>query len=99
MNDNEFGKTFRKLREEKGYSIKKLAGSLQVNYTYLSKIENSKSIPSDEFIDKIAEIFNVDAEELKVQAGKIPDDVKRIIKDNPKEVIEYLRGKFGEHPI
>ncbi|HQB28596.1 MAG TPA: helix-turn-helix transcriptional regulator [Paludibacter sp.] len=99
MNNNEFGKTFRKLREERGYSIKKLAGSLQVNYTYLSKIENSKSIPSDEFIDKIAEIFNVDAEELKVQAGKIPDDVKRIIKDNPKEVIEYLRGKFGEHLI
>lgn len=98
MNENEFGKTFRKLREENGFSIKKLAGSLQVNYTYLSKIENSKSIPSDEFINKIAEIFNVDAEELKVQAGKIPEDVKQIIKDNPKEVIKYLRGKFGESP-
>lgn len=96
MNENEFGKTFRKLREDNGYSIKKLAGSLQVNYTYLSKIENNKSIPSDEFIDKIAEIFKVDADELKVQAGKIPEDVKQIIKNNPKEVIEYLRGKFGD---
>jgi Helix-turn-helix. len=98
MSENEFGKTFRKLREENGYSIKKLARSLQVNYTYLSKIENNRSIPSDEFIDKIAEVFNVDADKLKLQAGKIPEDVKRIIKDNPKEVIEYLRGKFGEPP-
>lgn len=96
MSENEFGKTFRKLREDKGYSIKKLADSLQVNYTYLSKIENNKSIPSDEFINKIAEIFSVDADELKVQAGKIPEDVKQIIKNNPKEVIKYLRGKFGD---
>jgi transcriptional regulator with XRE-family HTH domain len=95
MSENEFGKAFKKLREEQGFSIKKLAGSLQVNYTYLSKIENNKSIPSDEFIDKIAELFKVDADELKMQAGKIPEDVKKIIKNNSKEVIEYLRGKFG----
>ncbi len=95
MKENEFGTLMRRLREQKGYSIKRLASSLRVNYTYLSKIENSVSIPSEEFIERIAEVFQVDAEELKLQAGKIPDDIKRILKENPRQAIEYLRREFG----
>lgn len=90
-----FGDTVRHLREKKGYSIKNLAGSLDVNYTYLSKIENNKSIPSEEFIEKIAHIFNCDPEELKARAGKIPEDIKKILRENPRNAIDYLRREFG----
>jgi transcriptional regulator with XRE-family HTH domain len=90
-----FGDTVRHLREKKGYSIKNLAGPLDVNYTYLSKIENNKSIPSEEFIEKIAHIFNCDPEELKARAGKIPEDIKKILRENPRNAIDYLRRQFG----
>jgi transcriptional regulator with XRE-family HTH domain len=96
MKQSKFGERLRELREEKKYSIKKLATTLGVNYTYVSKIENNRSIPSSEVIEKLATVFNVDISELKLQAGKIPDDVMDILKNNPKEVIEYLRREFGD---
>ena len=94
-NETRFGHRFRSLRKNKGESIKSLAKELEVNYTYLSQIENHKKVPSEEFIEKIAQLFNHDPEELKVLAGKIPDDVKRILMENPREAIDYLRRKFN----
>lgn len=91
----EFGIRIKRLRKRHGYSLKTLANSLKVNYTYLSKIENNRSIPSEEFIEKIAQVFNYDPEELKVRAGKIPEDIRKILRDNPKTVIDYLRREFG----
>jgi len=98
MKKDTFGNTIREMRGERGYSIKQLATNLKVNYTYLSKIENNERIPSEDFIERIAEAFNVDAEELKLQAGKIPEDVKRILSENPKDAIAFLRREFGGRP-
>ena len=89
-----FGKRIKQLRKEKGYSIKNLANSLDVNYTYLSKIENDKSIPSEEFIEKISKIFSQDAEVLKLRAGKIPENIKSVLMENPQEILKLIRGKF-----
>jgi len=90
-----FGDEVKRLREEKGYSIKKLANTLDVNYTYLSKIENAKSTPSEDFIDKLASALNCNAEELKIMAGKLPLDIKEIIKNHPTDVVDFLRKEFG----
>lgn len=89
------GKKIKLLRQKKGIGIKPLAKKLDVNYTYLSKIENDKANPSKETIKRMATFFNINADELMILADKIPDDVERILKDNPKEAIEYLRRKFG----
>lgn len=86
------------LRKGKGIGIKPLAEELSVNYTYLSKIENDKANPSKETIKRIANYFNVDADELMILADKIPDDIERILRENPKEAIQYLRRKFGREP-
>ena len=90
-----FGSFLRKLRLDKGVSIKKLSSELNVNYSYLSKIENGHSLPSDEFIKRIAALFGCDNEELLIRAGKIPDDIIKIISDNPKMAIEFLRKEFS----
>ena len=90
-----FGGKIKFLRKRSGYSIKRLSSKLNVNYSYLSKIENGKSVPSEEFITKISEIFNCDKEELLLRAGKIPDDILEILKDNPIEAAEYLRNRFA----
>ena len=89
-----FGDKIRDLRKSYGESIKTLAKDLDVNYTYLSHLENNKKVPSEEFIEKIAKRFNHDPDELKILAGKIPDDIKKIIMENPTEAVNYLRRRF-----
>lgn len=92
----DFGSFLRGLRQEKRYSLKSLANKINVDYTYLSKLENGHSTPSERFIEKVAALFDSDKEELMVRAGKIPDDILKIISDNPKEAIQFLRKEFGD---
>ena len=90
----DFGSFLRDLRQENGYSQKELANEMNINYTYLSKLENGHSTPSESFVERVVEVFHYDREELLVRAGKIPDDVLKIISDNPKAAIDFLRKKF-----
>jgi len=90
-----FGNLIKSLRLKKGVSIKKLAPEIGVDYTYISKLENSKVIPSTKTINKLSEYFNYDSDELLLSAGKLPEDIEDILKNNPNEAIKYLRSKFG----
>ena len=91
-----FGLLLKELRRDKGLSIKKLGSRLDINYSYISKLENEHSIPSEDFIGKIAELFNYDKDELMLRAGKIPDDILQILKNNPKDAAEFLRKIFAD---
>jgi transcriptional regulator with XRE-family HTH domain len=91
-----FGKILKDLRKKKGLSIKKLGSELDITYSYISKLENCKSIPSNEFIEKVADHFGYDPEELLIRAGKIPEDILSILSNNPIEAIEFLRNKFQQ---
>ena len=94
-NEMKFSKLLKSLRTKKGVSIKKLARELGINYTYISKLENSKVNPSREVIDRFSHYFNYSSDELMTAAGKIPRDIEEILKNNPKETINYLRRRFG----
>ena len=89
-----FGKLLTQLRNEKGVSIKELGPSIGVNYTYISKLESSKSTPSLELIQRIADYFNCDADLLMIAAGKIPPKAMKVVTENPEEVLAYLRSKI-----
>ena len=91
-----FPELLKKLRTEKCVSIKKLAPDLDLSYTYISKLENSKSLPSKEVIEKIARYFEYSIDELMISAGKLPKDVEEIITQNPKEALKFLRTIFAE---
>ncbi len=90
----EFSKLLKQLRRNKGVGIKVLAREIDLNYTYISKLENSKVNPSPEVINKFANYFNYNVDELMLAARKIPEDVKDILQNNPVEAIDYLRRKF-----
>ncbi len=94
QNKKSFGAFLRKIRTEKGYSIKQLSPKLNVNYSYLSKLENGHSMPSEEFVDRISNVFEIEKEELMVRAGKIPNDVIEILQNNPQAAIDFLRKQF-----
>ena len=89
-----FGVVLRNLRTKKGISIKKMAKDIGLDYTYISKLENSRVNPSSDVVKKISGYLNYSSDELLLLAGKIPDDIKEILINNPREAARYLRRKF-----
>ncbi len=90
------GELLRQIRRTRNVGIKKLAEDIDVDYTYLSKIENDRVVPSEKVIEKISRYFDYNKDELMLSADKIPDDIKKILRDNPKEALDYLREQFAK---
>jgi transcriptional regulator with XRE-family HTH domain len=91
----DFGEHIRKLRLSKGYSQRALAEKLGINFTYLSKIETGRMPPpSQEAILRMAEVLEVDEDELLVLADRVPDDVKDVVTQS-QNVPAFLRQIKG----
>lgn len=91
MGKNEFGQILRKLREKAGLSQKELGDKVNVDFTFISKIESGAKPPqSKKAIIKLATILNIDEEEMLILAGNIPLDIAEMLK-NPY-TIRYLRS-------
>jgi transcriptional regulator with XRE-family HTH domain len=92
---NNFGRLLRNLRRESGVSIKRLAPELGVTYSYVSKLENGATLPSQEVVHKAAKYFSFDVDSLLLAAGKVPQDVLKILQENPEDAVVLLRQNFG----
>lgn len=60
------GEQIRKLREDEGLPLRKVAAELDIDQSILSKIERGERKASKEQIIQIARIFNVDEKELLI---------------------------------
>src|SRR5262245_44376414 len=82
-----FGERIRELRKAKNLSQRELAEQVEVNFTYLSKIENGKldfaQFPSEETIRKLARALGADEDELLLLAQKIPDSIRSTVIKRP----------------
>jgi len=81
------------LREEHAeYSVRKVAGRVGVEPSYLSKVERGETPPpSDEKIVRLAADLGEDPDILLALAGKIPKDVKNILCSRPGIFTHLLR--------
>lgn len=71
-----FGEVLREKRRASGLSQRKLAELVQVDFSYVSKLENNRlPPPSGETVVRLAEAIKVPPEELLAAARKIPDAV------------------------
>lgn len=88
-----FGQKMRSLHLSHKMTQRELAEYLDVDFTYLSKLENGKMHrPSENFIVRLANGLNADADELLILAGRIPSDIYDIIIANP-HLIPELRSR------
>jgi transcriptional regulator with XRE-family HTH domain len=92
---SDLGTYLRGLRHRKKRSLKKAAPELQLSVSYLSKIETGRLVPPPETAERLAQYYGVDVEGINALAGRLPDDVVRILQGNPDEAIRLLREKFG----
>jgi transcriptional regulator with XRE-family HTH domain len=73
----DFGSKLRELRRERGMTLRALAEAAGVDFTYLSKIENSRIgyMPAAETIRDLAEALGVEAMDLLQLANKLPPEL------------------------
>jgi len=91
MEIKEFGVRLRELRKQAGLTQRELADRVNVDFTYISKIESGAvPPPSEKVILQLVEALNADKDELTILAGKIPPDIVWILKS--PEVLQFLRS-------
>lgn len=87
-----FGQTVKRLRKSKRITQLELAERIGVDFTYVSKIENDRTMrsPAESTIRKIAEVLGTDSEELILLANKIPQNLQETIVQDTLAV-DFLR--------
>lgn len=107
MDTNTFGKHVKRLRESlndrtKEHSVRKVAGRIGIEPSYLSKIERDESQPpGEETIRHLSQEIGEDPDILLAMAGKISSDLKNIITRRPATFAALLRElkEAPEHAI
>ena len=93
-----FGERVRELRKLQRMSQQELADRAGIDFTYLSKIENSRmQTPSEKVIHCLAKGLDADADELLVLADKFPSDLAQQLKtpERIKALRRELAGDFS----
>jgi len=89
------GDKIRELRKKKGLTLRSLAQQVQLDFTYLSKIENGKLqySPSVETIRSLAKALDADELELLRFAEKVPPELERLAANaNAREFFHRVRS-------
>ena len=85
------GKLIRKLRKQKGLSLRQLAEKVSVSFVNIAHIENERIVTSEEVIKELAKALDYDVDKLLAAADSVNEDIKNIIKKLPTAVPEFLR--------
>lgn len=98
-----FGENIRKLREQRGLPIRKVAAHLDIDPSTLSKIERNDRSANREMINKLAEILEVDNEHLlvnflsdKVTYDLLNEECSEKVLQAAEEKIKYFRSKLAQ---
>lgn len=86
MNDfGNFLRTHRELlqTEDTSFSLRQVAARLEVQPSYLSKIERGLESPSEEMVIKLAKEYKQNEDVLLAMAGKVSSRLQKIIMKNP----------------
>ncbi len=91
-----FGAYVRQEREDRKIGLREMAKKIGISPTYLSKFERDEFLPpAEDKVKAIAEILDLDVDELLVLAGKVSSDLTEIIRERPCEMASIIRGTRG----
>lgn len=79
-----FGSHLRELRRAAKLTQRDLAGKTQLDFSYLSKLENDRiPPPAADTVVKLAAALKVQSDELLALSGKLPSKVAEAVSGNP----------------
>jgi len=89
---HEFGETIRRLRMEREITLRKFAEMVGLSPTFISMLERGEfEPPSEENIRIIARALHQNEDEFVALAGRISEEWKAVIRENPREMADFLR--------
>lgn len=93
---NRFGEVLREKRTAKGISLRKFAELVGVSPTYLSQVEqNNVAPPTADRVKRMAQILGENVDEWTALAGRLTEDLPKIIQKQPTHMPELLREASG----
>jgi transcriptional regulator with XRE-family HTH domain len=82
-----FGNFIRTKRLEKGYTLRGFSVKVGISPTFTSRMERDEiEPPSEDKINAIAEVLDIDGEELVFMAKRIPKEVRQLVINKPSLV-------------
>lgn len=76
------GDVIREARTPKG-SLREYAKKLDITPSYLSDIENDRRVPAEDVLRRIAELLELDFDDLMARAGRFGEDADRYMRKHP----------------
>lgn len=94
-----FGDYLRKCRDKMEWTQPEAAAKIEIEQSYLSKLETGKSHPSEEIFNKLLEVYNIDLSELyenisSEELAKLKElkQIRSLIIDRHNEKVTTTRG-------
>ena len=93
----QFGRWIKEKRLEKqtknpSYSLRQVAKRIEVEPSYLSKVERGlEKPPSEKKLKQLAKDLNLDSDVVLARAGKVDSEIVEIIRIRPKLFSKFLR--------
>ncbi len=90
-----FGNALKARREKLGLSRMLLSRRLGISQGDLARIEGSAAIAHGRLLSTICDALNMSVEEMTLAAGVVPSWLERLMREDPKRVLEALTTTFG----
>lgn len=97
---NTLGDTIEKYRKIRGLTQKELADKVLISRSFISQIESGISNPSDETLQKIAEVLGVSVTDLTNPVSYLDEPISKLIRQLIELTeYEYIRREQGDREI
>jgi transcriptional regulator with XRE-family HTH domain len=91
-----FGQVLRETRIARKISLRKFAELVGISPTYLSQVEQDNVMPpTADRVKRMADLLGENSDEWIALAGRVPEDVPGIIRQQPTEMPQLLREVSG----
>lgn len=85
------GQRIKRERLSRDMTQRDLADKVRVGVPHISKVEAGRESPGDPLLRRLAEVFDVDAEELFLVARRLPDEIAEEFAADPGKVLAFYR--------
>lgn len=80
-------------------SLRDVTKRLGITPSYLSDIENNRRVPSEEVLGKLADLLQLDYDDLMARAGRFGEDAVRYMMRTPAAGVLFRRLAEGEASV
>ncbi|SRR6266542_411855 len=81
--DETFGDRVRTARARKHLTLREAAERIGRSASFLSDIEHDRRLPSEDVLHDLADLLDLDADDLMASSGRLPTDVADYLRTTP----------------